>query len=83
MYAFPQLIAVPALTSVGAITIEWPTIGAFFAWMLIAALVGSALGALRRGASQPPVVTHPRTAKPTVFALQARVDADHKHLEAA
>ena len=83
MYAFPQLIAVPALTGVGAMTIEWPTIGAFLAWTLIAALVGTGLGALRRLASQPPPVAHPHTAQPRVFQMSARLHADRSHREAA
>ena len=83
MYAFPQLIAVPALTGVGAMAIEWPTIGAFLAWTLFAALVGTGLGALRRLASPPPPVAHPYPVQPAVFQVPTNLHADRNHRQAA
>ncbi len=81
MFAIPQLMAVPAMTSVGSMTMDWPTVGAFLAWMLIAAFVGTGLGALRRMTSPPPSVTQPH---PTHAVLaRPHVHADHNHLEAA
>lgn len=85
MYAIPQLIAVPALSNVAMTTIEWPALGAFLAWMLIAALVGIGLGALRRMTSPPPGMVTPRTLRPHTVAgcVHPHADADHGHLEAA
>lgn len=81
MYAIPQLMAVPALTGVGVMTMDWPTLGVFLAWTLVAALVGTGLGALRRLGTQPPAVVRPHVV-PRVFAARTHA-ADHNHLEAA
>jgi len=83
MYAIPLLTAVPALSGFGPLTIEWPAIGAFMAWTLIAALVGIGLGALRRMTSQPPIVVHAPARQPRRFGVPANVVADRNHLEAA
>jgi hypothetical protein len=82
MYAIPQLMTVPALTGVGVMTTDWPTLGVFLAWTLIAALVGTGLGALRRLGTQPPAIGRPHAVPPRVFAASTHV-ADHNHLEAA
>ncbi|MFQ5666966.1 MAG: hypothetical protein ACE5I7_11110 [Candidatus Binatia bacterium] len=46
MFALPQMLEIPGLTIAGGI-MEWPWLGALFAWLLVAALVGSALALLR------------------------------------
>lgn len=83
MFAIPQMMAVPALTGVGVMAVDWPTLGVFLAWTLVAALVGTGLGALRRLGAQSPSVPRPHAVPPRVFAAPTRVGADHKHLEAA
>ncbi len=83
MFAIPQLMMVPALTGVGVSSLEWPALGAFLAWTLIAALVGTGLGALRRMGAQPPSSTlRPCAAQPHGFHAPSVVD-DHNHQEAA
>ena len=83
MYAIPQLMAVPVLTGVGMTTFEWPALGAFLAWMLIAAFVGTGLGALRRMTSPPPRVITPCTQQARPIAASAHANADRGHLKAA
>jgi hypothetical protein len=83
MFAIPQLITVPALASGGAMTIEWPTLGAFLAWTLIAALVGMGLGALRRLGAQTPAARQVHPVLRRVADAPGHVRADHNHLEAA
>jgi len=83
MYAIPLLTAVPALSGFGPLMIDWPAIGAFMAWTLIAALVGIGLGALRRMTSRPPIVVHAPAMQPRRFGVHANVVADSNHLEAA
>ena len=48
MFAFPEIISAPVLSSLGTGGELWPTAGGVLAWMLLAALVGSALGILRQ-----------------------------------
>jgi hypothetical protein len=83
MFAIPQMMTVPDLVGVGVMTIDWPMLGTFLAWTLIAALVGTGLGALRRLGAQPPPATRPHTSQPRVFTARARADTDCNHLEAA
>ena len=83
MYAIPLLTAVPALSGFGPLTIDWPAIGAFMAWTLIAALVGIGLGALRRMTSRPPIVIYAPTLRSRLFETHANVVPDRKHLKAA
>jgi hypothetical protein len=47
MFGFPQVVSLPFLSGVAADSVQWPWIGAFLAWVLIAALVGTSLGFLR------------------------------------
>ena len=47
MFTFPQIVSLPILSSLGSGAALWPTAGGVIAWMLLAALVGSALGILR------------------------------------
>ena len=83
MFAIPQMMAVPALAGVGTMTLEWPMLGAFLAWTLIAALVGVGLGALRRLGSQPPTAARPHTVQPRVIPAHPHGNVDCNHLEAA
>ena len=83
MNAIPLLTAVPSLSGFGPLTIEWPAIGAFLAWTLIAALVGIGLGALRRMTARPPIVVHAPAMQPRRFQVHANVVADRSHLKAA
>jgi hypothetical protein len=46
MFALPQMVGIPGF-GVGAGSFEWPWLGALFAWVLVAALVGSSLALLR------------------------------------
>jgi len=83
MFAIPQVMVVPTLPGVGAMTIDWPLLGAVLAWALIAALVGTGLGALRRlGASNPPT-SRLRTSGPRPLSAPAHASTDCNHLEAA
>jgi hypothetical protein len=77
MFTFPvtNMLAVPVM--LGGVKIDLPFVGVVFGWMLIAALVGSALGILRE-------YTSPRRspgARGT--ADEAQVAVDHPHREAA
>ena len=51
MFALPQMLSVPIFSSFDLGAVAWPTIGAVLAWLLIAALVGTALGMLREVAA--------------------------------
>jgi hypothetical protein len=83
MFAIPQMIAVPALAGVATMSLEWPMLGAFLAWTLIAALVGIGLGALRRLGGQRLAVSPTQTVRPPAMIAQIRPNADCNHLEAA
>jgi hypothetical protein len=80
MFAIPQMMTIPAMTSGAGMTLDWPTIGAFLAWTLIAAFVGIGLGALHRLTTPAPSVTH---LLPGDGAVNRHVYVDHHHLEAA
>jgi hypothetical protein len=82
MFNLPQIVVTPILASLGSGSATWPTVGAVMVWLLLAALVGSALGILSEYArttrtadqshgSNAPVVRH----QPVAF--------DHGHREAA
>jgi len=80
MFAFPQVFSLPAL-GLGVGTIEWPWLGAFSAWFVLAALVGATLGFLREQTSgtfastnRPPKDVFPKTTGRIV---------SHRHREAA
>ncbi len=53
MFPIPEILSVPIFSALGSGTVLYPTVGAVLAWMLIAALVGSALGVLREGLRAP------------------------------
>jgi len=55
MYTFPQVISVPLLSGAYVGSLDWPGMGSFLAWTLVAAFVGVILGVLRsmgRGAPE-------------------------------
>jgi len=83
MYAIPQLMAFPALSAFGVTAFDWPMIGAFLAWTLIAACVGTGLGALRRMTSPSSGVVPRRSLLPDAAQTHAHLHADHDHLQAA
>lgn len=84
MFAIPQMMAVPTLAGVGAMTIDWPMLGAVLAWALIAALVGTGLGALRRLGAQAPPASRLRTSRGVLSVpAHANNSRDCNHLEAA
>jgi hypothetical protein len=51
MFTLPQIMSLPVLSGLDAGVMQWPTIGAVLAALLIAALVGTALGLLREAVS--------------------------------
>jgi hypothetical protein len=54
----PEILSVPVFSMLDGGAVPWPTIGAVLVWMLIAAVVGIALGFLRenlRGTEPTPV----------------------------
>ena len=67
MFAIPLISAVPIPSLFGG-TMFVPGEGAFLAAVLIAALVGSALGVLRQATSPRPgpTVLHPAAAAPSI-----------------
>ncbi len=84
MFAFPQIISVPALVGMNATAIEWPTLAAFLAWTLIAAFVGTLLGMLRNMAAQPPTGRDANNVRPAdIFLANTSATADQHHREAA
>jgi hypothetical protein len=84
MFAIPQIISVPALAGMGATAIEWPSVGAFLAWMMIAAFVGTLLGMLRNMAALPPSDRGVDSVRPTNrLPADTTLAADHHHREAA
>jgi hypothetical protein len=54
MLTLPQIMSLPVLSGLDAGVMQWPTIGAVLAALLIAALVGTALGLLREAVSPTP-----------------------------
>jgi hypothetical protein len=53
MFTVPVHLSAPLFNVLGSGTAEWPTLTAVAGWMLMAALVGSALGILRRSSAPP------------------------------
>lgn len=77
----PEILTVPVFSMLDGGAVAWPTLGAVLAWMLIAALVGSALGVLReglRGTERTRAVT-----KKAADAPAAAVAPAHAYREAA
>ena len=57
MFIFPQIFSAPLLSGLSNGTADSPTLGVVLAWLLIAALVGSALGILRERSRVMPAKT--------------------------
>jgi biotin transporter BioY len=51
MFTLPQIMSLPVFSGFDAGVMQWPTIGAVLAALLIAALVGTVLGLLREAVS--------------------------------
>jgi len=78
MFAIPEIVSLPVLSSLGSGTVLWPTLGGVLAWMLVAAVVGTLLGLLReRGAVSDDRIETDRDATVVSFHV------DHSHQEAA
>jgi len=81
MFAFPQIISVPILSSLGSGADLFPTAGSVLAWALLAALVGTALGILRDSTSKTAASGQVHTVD---FANRGTaVHGDRTHREAA
>jgi len=80
MFTLPQIFTVPLLSSLGSGAATWPTVGVVFAWAMIAALVGSALGILReyRRSAATPADREQVVTLPTISR-----EHGHVHREAA
>ncbi len=77
----PEILTVPVFSALDGGAVVWPTIGAVLVWMLIAALVGSALGVLRDGLRG---TERTRAASTKVAdSPAAPVEAAHPYREAA
>ncbi|HXQ20444.1 MAG TPA: hypothetical protein VN812_02135 [Candidatus Acidoferrales bacterium] len=83
MFALPQVISVPLLSSVAGIQMDWPWLGAFLAWVAVAALVGTSLGFLREHTRSIPAVHRPKLVGPQALPLNERHFDVHTHREAA
>jgi amino acid transporter len=79
MFTLPQIMSLPVLSGLDAGVMQWPTIGAVLAALLIAALVGAALGLLREGISP----TRPGRAEEVAEPRLAAVADDHRYCKAA
>jgi hypothetical protein len=77
MFALPQIVSIPILSSVGGVPMDWPWIGAFLAWMVFAALVGTTLGFIREHTQRIPVARHPQD----VNTLSVRRNDRHFELD--
>ncbi len=75
MFTLPSLVSMPAFGVFGVGPLDIPTVGSFFGWMLIAALVGSALGILRRMGEDRRVTPANRV---VTFHVVPAADARHK-----
>ncbi len=84
MFALPHILSIPDVSGLYVAAIDWPTVGLFLGWLVIAAFVGSVLGFLREYTSRPQ--TSPRISTPNVRELRADVvefQNNHDHREAA
>lgn len=81
MFALPQLVWFPDLMGVVTGTVEWSLIETFFAWTLLAALVGTSLALLRDYIKE---TSRRRYARPAEARREpAGFVADEIHREAA
>ena len=67
----PEILSVPVFSMLDGGAVPWPTIGAVLASMLIAAVVGMALGFLREGlrGTEPTHVERKKTAESHVTGV--------------
>jgi hypothetical protein len=79
MFTLPQILSLPVLSGLDAGAIRSPTIGAVLASLLIATLVGTALGLLREAVTG----TQRRRAEKVAEPQPAAVASDHGCCEAA
>ena len=79
MFTLPQILSLPILSGLDAGVIQWPTIGAVLASLLIAALVGTALGLLREAVGPTQRGRAEKAAEPQLAA----VADDHRYCKAA
>ena len=83
MFAFPMINTVSMISASGAVgggMLDLPAAGAILGAILIAALVGSALGLLRNATSPHHVAQAPRS---PMAATPHPLDGRHEHREAA
>lgn len=79
MFTLPQILSLPVLSGLDAGAMQWPTIGAVLASLLIAAFVGTMLGLLREAV----IGTQRRRAEKVAEPQHAAVTRDHGCCEAA
>ena len=79
MFTLPQIVSLPVLSGLDAGVMQWPTIGAVLAALLIAALIGTALGLLREGVSPVQRSRAQEVAEPHLVAIAD----DHRYPKAA
>ena len=75
--------SIPLMSGIGSGAVEWPTLGALFAWTLLSALVGSGLGVLRAGLHGPRVAQDHAGNQPRRIVDPPALHPDHAHSEAA
>jgi hypothetical protein len=75
MFTLPQVVSLPLLSSVAGAQLDWPWAGAFLAWVVVAALVGTSLGFLREHTRSLPAAHHTKHADPQ------NVPSDDRHLD--
>ena len=59
MLTVPVFMSAPVFGTLSSGGADWPTLGAVIGWLLLAAVVGSALGILQRGTRRPVVPVYP------------------------
>ena len=79
MFTLPQMLSLPVFSGLDGGAMQWPTIGAVLAALLIAAFVGTALGLLREAV----IGTQRRRAEKVAEPQLAAVARDHGCCEAA
>ena len=69
MFTIPQILSLPVFSGLDAGAMQWPTIGAMLAWLVIAAFVGTTLGLLREAVSGTQRRRVARVAEPQLVAV--------------
>ena len=84
MYALPQILSLPILSGLDSGTLDFPAVGTFLAWALVAALVGAGLGFLRdRTTDQSAIVSSAQTSAGPAHPQQVYCEFEDSHREAA